>query len=88
MGFSGDDAGVFNNEKVLMLLWGGGIKNHETLFSRIVFTAVQYSRVVPEKTLDEIYEVFVWSMTWLAIGEFPPVDHKGRNKSNKTLQIE
>ena len=78
LGFYGDDAGVFNNEKVLMLLWGGVIKNHETLFSRIVFTAVQYSRVVPEKTLDEIYEVFVWSMTWLAIGEFPPVDHKGR----------
>eukprot|EP00959_Pyramimonas_sp_CCMP1952_P109428 2288702-Pyramimonas_sp.AAC.1 len=61
-----------------MLLWGGTIENHETILSRIVFTEVQYSKIVPDKTLDQIYEVLVWSLEWLAIGEYPPVDHRGR----------
>ena len=35
IGIYGDDAGVFNNEKVLVFLWGGVIDNHPTLLSRL-----------------------------------------------------
>ena len=57
---------------------GSEIENHETLLSRITLTAVQYSKITREKTFDQIYEVIVWSLTWLAISELPPVDRKGR----------
>eukprot|EP00959_Pyramimonas_sp_CCMP1952_P160344 3353862-Pyramimonas_sp.AAC.1 len=77
-GIYGDDAGVYQNEKILVLLWGGVVENHPTLISRLLFTAVAYSRAVPHITLPAIYKVWKWSVTWLAIGEYPDVDHDGR----------
>ena len=53
---------------------GSEIENHETLLSRITLTAVQYSKITREKTFDQIYEVIVWSLTWLAIAELAAGD--------------
>ncbi len=78
IGIYGDDAGVFNNEKVLVLLWGGVVEDHPTLLSRLLFSAVQYSRVIPHKTLPAVYKVWVWGLTCLASGEYPVCDHEGR----------
>lgn len=78
-GIYGDDAGVFQTEKILILLWGGVVEDHPTLISRLLFTAVPYSRVIPDVTLPEIYKVWKWSLTWLGIGEYPPWDHNGRH---------
>jgi len=77
-GIYGDDAGVFQTEKILVLLRGGVVENHPTLISRLLFTAVPYRHVIPHITLSEIYKVWKWSLTWLAIGEYPPTDHNGR----------
>ena len=77
-GIYGDDAGVFQNEKILVLLWGGVVENHPTLISRLLFSAIAYSRLIPGVTLPQVYKVWKWSFTWLAIGEYPDRDHLGR----------
>ena len=74
----GDDAGLFQNQKTLVLLWGSAaVSNRLTLDSRILFTAINYLQVVPARTLNVNYKVWAWSLMWLALGIFPDVDHDG-----------
>ena len=74
----GDDAGVFENQKVLILNWSSAnVTSQLTLDNRIVFCAITYLRLT-DKSLDEVYKVLQWSMHSLALGVFPDRDHEGK----------
>ena len=77
IGIFGDDAGVFATKQVLVLLWGSVATQTLTLDSRLLFTAVTYAHIVPEKTLRVLYQVLVCSLNCLASGRFPHADHRG-----------
>ena len=78
IGIYGDDHGLFRTEKVLCLFWGSvALHGLLSLDSRIVFCAIQCKTLV-EGTLRVIYAVWQWSLTWLALGVHPDVDHTGR----------
>lgn len=76
-GMHGDDAGVFQTEKVLVLTWGSVVRELLTLDSRLLFSAVTYRHAVLNSSIDELYAIFAWSMNVLACGEFPACDHRG-----------
>ena len=77
LGIFGDNAGVYAAQKVLVLLWGSVALEALTLDSRILFCSIMYALVVPIKTIAMLYEVLAWSLTWLAMGVHPDVDHRG-----------
>ena len=76
-GIHGDDAGVFQNEKVLVLTWGSVARELLTLDSRILFSAVQFAHAVPDMTIPVLYEVLTWSLNVMSSGVFPAADHRG-----------
>ena len=78
LGIYGDDSGLFVAQKFLVLLWGSVATAGKTLDSKLFFCAVSYLYLVPGKSLEMVYRVFHWSLTWLSLGEFPPFDHQGR----------
>ena len=86
IGIHGDDAGVFGSEKVLVLTWCSVARDHVTLDSRILFSAVLGNHCVPLKTVETLYKVFAWSLNCLASGEFPAVDHNGVAFSKTYMQ--
>ena len=78
IGIYGDDSGIFTHQKVLCLFWGSvATAGLLSLDSRIIFTLCQYAWVLGIHTFHEIYKVWTWSLTWLAMGLFPDVDHNG-----------
>jgi len=77
-GIHGDDAGVFLNQKVLVLTFGSVAVEEQTLDTRILFTSVPIWKAVPGKTLNEVYKVFVWSLNYLQLGVWPHEDHTGK----------
>lgn len=77
IGLHGDDAGVFANEKVLVLTWGSVARELLTLDSRLLFTAVTYAHCVPGKTVETLYAVLAWSVNCMIAGVFPTHDHEG-----------
>ena len=78
VGVYGDDSGVFQRQQILVLTWGGVAVQNKTLGSRLLFSAVLYKFLVPDKSLAEIYKAFAWSLEWLEIGVHPDVDHNRR----------
>ncbi len=78
IGLHGDDAGVFGNQKVLVLTWGSVARELLTLDGRFLFCAMTYAHVAPGKTIEVLYEVLVWSLLCLAEGVYPTCDHCGR----------
>jgi len=78
IGIHGDDAGVFSNDKVMVLTWGSVARELRTLDSRLLFCAVAYRHAVHGKSIEAAYEVLTWSLQCLAAGVWPDVDHKGR----------
>ncbi len=78
LGMHGDDAGLFEHEKVLVLSWNSVAVGHTTIDNRILFGTLAYSKVLGGVTLNEFYTVFVWSLNALSTGLFPEADHNGR----------
>lgn len=74
-GIHGDDAGVHGQEQVLVLTWGPVASSLSTFDSRLVFTMIKVSSILPYNTMQTIYEVFKWSLTALSEGEFPKCNH-------------
>ena len=67
--------------EILVLLWGSVAVSNLTLDSRIVFSAITYAHIIPEKTLPALYHIFVWSLNCLASGVYPTHDHEGKEFS-------
>lgn len=78
IGIHGDDSGLYQSDKMLVLTWGSVIRQLLTLDSRMLFAAVTYAHVVPGKTVDVLYDVLAWSFNCMAEGRFPSHDHTGR----------
>ena len=78
LGIHGDDAGVQGQEQVLVITWGSVVHKQCTLDSRIVFTMLKVADIVPNDTMETIYNVLRWSFQALADGEFPAADHLGQ----------
>ena len=78
IGIHGDDAGLYQSEKMLIITWNSLATQHLTLDSRILFGALTYAHAVPGKTVDVLYEVLAWSLNCIAEGRFPWCDHRGR----------
>ena len=78
IGMHGDDAGLFEHEKVLVFSWNSVAVERSTIDNRILFGTLAYSKIIPGLTLYEFYDVFVWSLNALSYGRFPSVDHKGK----------
>lgn len=75
IGHHGDATGAHGEEKVMVLTWwGAAVARRPTLDCRILFTAMQTSRMIPG-TLDELLKVFAWSVQALSMGTFPASDH-------------
>jgi len=78
IGMHGDEGGVYgSSNSVLVLTWGSVAHELVTLDSRILFAGVLLNTVVPGKTLEALYKVFVWSLNCMARGEYPATDHNG-----------
>ena len=74
----GDDAGVYENQKVLIINWCSAcVTGTLTLDHRIIFTCLTYLRLV-DSSISVVYKVLQWSLLWLALGEFPDRDHNGK----------
>ena len=78
LGMHGDDAGLFEAEKALVLSWNSVAVSRSTVDNRILFGVVQMSKAIPGLTLHQFYTVFVWSMNALSTGKFPEEDHNGK----------
>ena len=77
-GIFGDDAGLYLNQKVLVLLWGSVAVQSLTLDQRILFCAITYKNLVPGKSIQMLYKIMRWSFAQLALGTWPSCDHEGR----------
>ena len=77
LGIHGDDAGMQGKAQVLCLTWGSLVRRLPTLDTRIAFTMIRVSDLVPNDTLQTVYDVLAWSFTALASGKFPSHDHEG-----------
>jgi hypothetical protein len=73
----GDDAGIFEHEKVLVLSWNSVAVQRSTIDNRMLFGVFPCSKMVPDRSLQMFYKVFVWSLKCLADGLFPHEDHLG-----------
>ena len=69
---------MFEHEKALVLSWNSCAISHSTIDNRILFGVLAYSKILPGVTLNQFYEVFVWSLNCLSTGMFPACDHHGR----------
>ena len=78
VGMHGDDAGIFESEKALILSWNSVAVNHLTIDNRILFGTLLYTSILPGVTLQQFYKVFVWSMNCLSRGFYPYEDHEGK----------
>ena len=78
-GLHGDEGGVFGSPNhALVLTWGSVVQELLTLDSRILFAGLLMNSGVPGKTLETLYQVFVWSLNCLAAGVYPEADHTGK----------
>ena len=78
VGIHGDDAGIFQGDKYLVLSWNScaaGVRM--TLDNRMLFACVLYNRLVEGVSLNQLYRVLVWSLDALATGKYPEKDHDG-----------
>ena len=78
LGMHGDDAGLFEHEKALVLSWNSVAVQRTTIDNRILFGTMACSKIITGLTLHQFYLVFVWSMNCLAEGKFPARDHRNR----------
>ena len=74
----GDDSGLYQVDKFLLVLWGSPAVVNNTLDSRLFFIAVQYRWLIKDRSLEEVYKVLHWSITCLSEGFFPECDHNGK----------
>jgi len=77
-GIHGDDSGLYQSDKMLVISWGSVVRQLLTLDSRLLFAAVTYAHVVYGKTVETLYKVLAWSFNCMADGTFPSHDHNGR----------
>jgi len=75
IGTHGDDTGIWQHEKVLVLSWNSVAVDLDTSNNRIVFAVVQLLSALPGVTLYEYYLVLKWSLNCLNEGKFPKKDH-------------
>jgi hypothetical protein len=80
IGMHGDDAGVHGTQQVLVITWNSVAVKRPTLDNRIVFTMIRVAELVKDgaATLQEMMDVFRWSLHALSDGMYPVADHKGR----------
>ena len=80
VGIHGDGGEMTSGEKVMVLSWGGICNPGATLDTRLLFACLKESEMVHEghATLFAAFAVLAWSMTALADGVHPRVDHNGR----------
>lgn len=75
LGLHGDDAQYVKSGKLLIMSLNGPLCRGSD--SRLVLTSVDWSRCC-SKTLDQIYDVIVWSFGVLGSGVWPHLDHCGK----------
>ena len=72
------DAGQhINDDKVLVVSWGGSLSRLITKLALFMFTLLPMSLAVPNITETEIYGALVWSMGWLKLGVYPDKHYDG-----------
>lgn len=74
IGTHGDDTGIWQHEKVLIISWNSVAVNTDTFNNKILFCAVQLLSALPGITLNEYYDVLRWSLNCLSSGFFPDKD--------------
>ena len=74
----GDDAGVFNKEKVLIFSMHGILPKKFLRLQHLLIFVVGYHDIVTGITLWQYYQVIQWSCHWLYLGKHPTHDHAGR----------
>jgi hypothetical protein len=68
---------VHGQNSVFCFTWGSVVSKKPTLDSRIVFTMIRTSDMIP-CTMHTIMDVLRWSITALQNGIFPACDHRGK----------
>ena len=76
VGCHGDGAPFSKTDRVFTLAWNGIHGTGNTLGTRIVYTVVQKSQMVPQ-TLDALFTYFAWAWNTLASGKWPQTDWQG-----------
>ena len=74
IGTHGDDSGVFQHEKILILSWNSVAVEMDTLNNRILFGVIQHITAIPGVTEHEFYLVLAWSLNCMSKGIFPDKD--------------
>ena len=78
VGIHGDDAGIFQGDKYLVVSWNScAAEGRKTLDSRILIACVLFNTLVEGVSLNQLYRVLVWSLDALATGKYPAKDHDG-----------
>ena len=78
IGIHGDDAGIFQGEKYLVVSWNScAAEGRKTLDNRMLIACILYNRLVEGVSLNQLYRVLVWSLDALATGIYPEKDHDG-----------
>ena len=75
LGIHGDDAGVYSGEKITAVTVNAACVDNPNLDNRILFGILQHSRMVPEETIREFWNVLVWSFKALAEGKYLPTQN-------------
>ena len=73
----GDAGQHINDDKVMVVSWGGSLSRLITKLGLFMFTLLPMSLAVPNITESEIYGALVWSMGWLKLGTYPDTNYDG-----------
>ena len=73
----GDDAAVFEHEKMCVMFAGSVMSDADSWDSRFLYSIMPYNWMIPGKTLEDMHQPLAWSFDCGFDGLYPHLDHLG-----------
>ena len=73
----GDDATIWKNQSLLILTMKSALAEGKTFVTTLLLAVLPLNRVLPDKTLPDLYRAVAWSFTMATQGLWPTLTHTG-----------
>ena len=73
----GDDATIWKNQSLLILTMKSALAEGKTFDTTLLLAVLPLNRVLPDKTLPDLYRAVAWSFTMATQGLWPTLTHTG-----------
>ena len=80
----GDDAGIMQKEKLLVLHMHSILPHTDGMLEKLLITVMPYAYCVPDITINELLDIVRWSMASCYFGIHPDRDHLGKPFPDKS----